>query len=50
LGHVSLLSGCRAPARAIAESLDQSMELGSQPAARAANRLRAIFFWAPAAC
>jgi hypothetical protein len=50
LGHVGRLSGCEAPPSEVAEGFDQGMNLRCQPATRPANRLGALFFWAPAAC
>ena len=34
----------------IAESIDERVNLGGQSAARSADGLRAVFFWAPALC
>ena len=34
----------------IAEGVDERVNLGGQPAAGSADRLRAMFFWAPALC
>ncbi len=47
---VRLASGQQEPER-VAESVDQGVDLGAQPAARAPERLvRAVFFLAPALC
>ena len=47
---VSLATG-QVEADRIAERIDQSVDLGAQPAARAADRLvLAVFLWAPALC
>ena len=48
--YVGHLSGCQTPAGEVAERFDQRMDFRSQPSARAADRLLAFFFWAPAAC
>ena len=34
----------------VPQSIDQGMDLGAQSAARAPDRLVAVFFWAPALC
>jgi hypothetical protein len=44
------LSGREHHLDGIAERIDQSVDFGGQPAARAADRLFAVFFRAPALC
>ena len=34
----------------IAEGVDERVNFGGQSAARSADRLRTVFFWAPALC
>jgi hypothetical protein len=48
--RVGRLAGGQAPAGEVAESVHQGMDLGSQTAARATDRLNSLFFAAPAAC
>ena len=50
LRNIMHLTPGKQPAHWIAQSICRHMNLGAQPAARAADRLRAGFFWAPAAC
>lgn len=38
------------PAQGITQRIDREMNLGTQPAPRASEGLRAVFFGAPAAC
>ena len=44
------LSGREHHPHGIAERIDQGVDFGGQPAARAADRLFAVFFRAPALC
>ena len=44
------LSGREHHLDGIAERIDQGVDFGGQPAARAADRLFAVFFRAPALC
>jgi hypothetical protein len=49
--QVVCVSAGQEEAERVAQCIDQGMDLGAQPAARAANRLvLADFFWAPALC
>lgn len=50
LRHIVGLTGRESPARQLAKSFDQCMNLGGQSAARTAERLIAVFVGAPAAC
>src|SRR5262245_42084918 len=47
---VRLLATGQIAAQRIAQCIDRGMDLGAQSSARASKRLRAVFFWAPAAC
>jgi len=50
LGDVGLLGAGERKAKGVAERIDDAVQLGGESAARAAQSLRAVFFWAPAAC
>ena len=50
LGDIMGLSRCQGPVRQTPQAFHQSMNLGSQPAARVPERLWAVFFAAPAPC
>ena len=50
LRDVMDLPGGELPARQVAQPFDQRVNLGRQSATRAADRLAAVFFGAPAAC
>ena len=50
LRHVSHFAARQYPAQRVAPRIDREMDLGTQPAPRAPECLRAVFFWAPAAC
>ena len=44
------LAASESKAQWVAQSIHRRVNLGAQPAARAPERLRPRFFWAPAAC
>jgi hypothetical protein len=44
------LPGCQHQVDGIAQGIDQGVDFGGQPAAGSADRLRAVFFRAPALC
>ncbi len=50
LRHVSHFAARQSPAQRVAPRIDREMDLGTQPAPRAPECLRAVFFGAPAAC
>lgn len=50
LRDVGKLPGRQNDAQRVAQRIDRDMQLGRQPAARAADFLAAGFFWAPAEC
>lgn len=47
---ISHLASTEQKPQRVAQSIDRDVNLGAQAPARAAERLRAFFFWAPAAC
>ena len=49
-GKIVILARREPQLDGIAQSIDERMNLGCQPAARSADRLRAVFFRAPALC
>ena len=49
-GEIVILAGAEHHLDGIAEGVDEGVNLGGQSAAGSADRLRAVFFWAPALC
>ena len=49
-GEIVILAWAEHHLDRIAEGVDERVNLGGQPAAGSADRLRAMFFWAPALC